>query len=70
MNGKRKQTQSAVAVAIVLAIAGTQAVHGQRAPGGPAAPSQYDAFYTLGPDSLAAGRRAEGRSPRPVQAAK
>ena len=52
MNGKRKQTQSAVAVAIVLAIAGTQAVHGQRAPGGPAAPSPYDAFYTLGPDSL------------------
>jgi len=52
MNGKRKQTQSAVAVAIVLAIAGTQAVQGQRAPGGPAAPSPYDAFYTLGPDSL------------------
>ena len=50
MNGKRKQTRSAVA--IVLAIAGTQAVHGQRAPGGPAAPSPYDAFYTLGPDSL------------------
>jgi hypothetical protein len=52
MNGERKQTQSAVAVAIVLAIAVPQAVHAQRAPGGPAAPSLYDAFYTLGPDSL------------------
>jgi hypothetical protein len=24
----------------------------QRAPGGPAGPSEFDAFYTLGPDSL------------------
>jgi enterochelin esterase family protein len=31
---------------------GAFAAFGQRAPGGPAGPSEFDAFYTLGPDSL------------------
>src|SRR5262249_24425887 len=41
---------STVGVAIVL-IAGTALATAQRAPGGPG-PSEFDAFYTLGPDSL------------------
>src|SRR5262245_41209775 len=36
-------------VAIALVIAGTEAATAQRAPGGP---SEFDAFYSLGPDSL------------------
>jgi enterochelin esterase family protein len=38
-------------VAMALVVAGTGAVRAQRAPGGPAA-SEFDAFYSLGPDSL------------------
>src|SRR5215471_14374175 len=40
----------AVAIALLIVAAGVTA--GQRAPGGPAGPSEFDAFYSLGPDSL------------------
>jgi enterochelin esterase-like enzyme len=43
---------SGVAVAIALVIAYAAVAAGQRAPGGPAGPSEFDTFYTLGPDSL------------------
>jgi enterochelin esterase-like enzyme len=43
---------SGVGVAIALMIAGSEAASAQRAPGGPAGPSPFDAFYSLGPDSL------------------
>src|SRR3954469_244122 len=43
---------SSVGVAIVLVIVGTEVGPAQRAPGGPAGPSEFDAFYSLGPDSL------------------
>jgi len=39
-------------LAIALVIAGTESTPAQRAPGGPARTSEFDAFYTLGPDSL------------------
>jgi enterochelin esterase family protein len=39
-------------VALALVIIGTAAPAAQRAPGGPAGPSEFDTFYTLGPDSL------------------
>ena len=37
-------------IALVIVCAG--GVAAQRAPGGPARPSEFDAFYSLGPDSL------------------
>jgi len=43
---------SSVGLAVALVIAGTDVATAQRAPGGPAGPSPFDAFYTLGPDSL------------------
>src|ERR1700728_3030545 len=39
----------------------------QRAPGGPAAPSEFDAFYTLGPDSLPRDGVAKGQLLGPFQ---
>jgi enterochelin esterase-like enzyme len=42
---------SYVGLAVTLMIAGTEYATAQRAPGGPG-PSEFDAFYTLGPDSL------------------
>jgi enterochelin esterase-like enzyme len=44
--------RQSVAFAITLVIAFTVAATAQRAPGGPPTPSEFDAFYTLGPDSL------------------
>src|SRR2546422_442442 len=49
---KRQGKLILVGVAIALVIAGTEAAPAQRAPGGPAGPSPFDAFYSLGPDSL------------------
>src|SRR5580693_715345 len=46
---KRKRIGPVAAMALILASTG--AVWAQRAPGGPAA-SEFDAFYSLGPDSL------------------
>src|ERR1700704_454649 len=37
-------------IALLIACAGGAAA--QRAPGGPPRPSEFDAFYSLGPDSL------------------
>jgi enterochelin esterase family protein len=51
MRKEGKRILSIVAVALALMIVGTESVKAQRAPGGPG-PSQFDAFYTLGPDSL------------------
>jgi enterochelin esterase-like enzyme len=51
MKSQRRLILSSVAVVVALLIAGTEAVIAQRAPGGPG-PSPFDAFYTLGPDSL------------------
>jgi enterochelin esterase-like enzyme len=39
-------------IATVFAIVGAGIAPAQRAPGGPPTPSEFDAFYTLGPDSL------------------
>src|SRR6185295_3731374 len=52
MKGQRKLILSSIAVAIALVIAGIEVASAQRAPGGPARPSEFDAFYSLGPDSL------------------
>ena len=51
MTKQGKLILSCVGLAIALVIGGTEAATAQRAPGGPAA-SPFDAFYTLGPDSL------------------
>ncbi len=48
MSGQRMP----VLFSIALVIVGAGAAAAQRAPGGPAKPSEFDAFYTLGPDSL------------------
>jgi enterochelin esterase family protein len=48
---QRKQLWAALLV-IVLVIMGTGIASAQNAPGGPRGPSEFDAFYTLGPDSL------------------
>ena len=37
---------------VIAGLAATGMATAQRAPGGPAGPSEFDAFYTLGPDSL------------------
>ncbi len=47
----RTQKQILSAVAGTLLLVGAGAAFAQRAPGGPAA-SEFDAFYTLGPDSM------------------
>ena len=47
-----KRILPGITVAAALAITGPDAAFAQRAPGGPPAPSPFDAFYTLGPDSL------------------
>src|SRR5215471_6827832 len=52
MRKQRKPILSGIAVVIAMLIFATAAAEAQRAPGGPAGPSQFDAFYTLGPDSL------------------
>ena len=52
MIGQLKRTLPGVAMAIALMIAATEIGTAQRAPGGPATPSPFDAFYSLGPDSL------------------
>ena len=39
-------------VLVALVLAGAWGSPAQRAPGGPAGPSEFDVFYTLGPDSL------------------
>src|ERR1043165_3343447 len=52
MNRQRRLVQTNVALAIAMVILVSAPVIAQRAPGGPAGPSEFDAFYTLGPDSL------------------
>jgi enterochelin esterase family protein len=52
MRKQRKPILSGAGVVIALLIFATGAAKAQRAPGGPPVPSQFDAFYTLGPDSL------------------
>jgi enterochelin esterase family protein len=51
----RRQRQTGLSViggTIALVLMCTGIVSAQRAPGGPPGPSEFDAFYTLGPDSL------------------
>src|SRR5688572_32806572 len=52
MERQGKLMLSCVGLAIALVIMSTEAAIAQRAPGGPAGPSEFDAFYSLGPDSL------------------
>jgi enterochelin esterase family protein len=52
MTIQRKLNLSGLVLAIAILMAGTELATAQRAPGGPPGPSQFDAFYTLGPDSL------------------
>src|SRR5436190_9147636 len=52
MERQAKLILSGVGLAVALAIAGSEVATAQRAPGGPAGPSEFDAFYSLGPDSL------------------
>jgi enterochelin esterase family protein len=52
MRNQRKRIRSGVGLVIALLLFGIGVAKAQRAPGGPAGPSQFDAFYTLGPDSL------------------
>ena len=51
----------------VLLLAGAGVSHSQRAPGGPAGPSAFDAFYTLGPDSLSRDGVPKGQILGPFQ---
>jgi len=51
MNKQRKLILSTVA-ALALVISTSDVAIAQQAPGGPRGPSEFDAFYTLGPDSL------------------
>src|SRR5438034_2649855 len=51
MKGRGELILSCVGLAFTLMIARTEAATAQRAPGGPG-PSEFDAFYSLGPDSL------------------
>jgi enterochelin esterase family protein len=51
MNKQRKLILSTVA-ALALVISNSDVAVAQQAPGGPRGPSEFDAFYTLGPDSL------------------
>jgi enterochelin esterase family protein len=52
MTRQSKLILTGVAVIIALTVAGADVATAQRAPGGPPGPSEFDAFYTLGPDSL------------------
>jgi len=52
MSRRRKPILPGIVAAIGLATVGTPFVAAQRAPGLPAGPSEFDAFYGLGPDSL------------------
>src|SRR6185436_9504677 len=52
MRRQRALILFSVALAMALVIVGSEVIKAQRAPGGPPAPSPFDAFYTLGPDSL------------------
>src|SRR5262245_24982721 len=52
MRREAKRIAAILGLTIALAIAGFDVVTGQRAPGGPPRQSEFDAFYTLGPDSL------------------
>ena len=52
MSRRRKLFLSGIAAAIALMMVGAEVPAAQRAPGGPAGPSEFDAFYSLGPDSL------------------
>ncbi len=49
MNIRLKQIPSAVAATAALLMLGVSVTPGQQAPGGPKGPSEFDAFYTLGP---------------------
>src|SRR5262245_47454683 len=49
---RRTRLPFIIGIAIALIISSMTARAAQRAPGGPAGPSPFDAFYTLGPDSL------------------
>src|SRR5215510_10760670 len=60
MNGQPKTSPSGVGLAIALVIVGTAAAMAQRAPGGPPRTSEFDAFYSLGPDSLPRDGVAKG----------
>ena len=51
MNKQRKLILATVA-ALALVISNSDVAVAQQAPGGPRGPSEFDAFYTLGPDSL------------------
>src|SRR5678810_1320647 len=51
MNKQQKMILSTVA-ALALVISNSDVAIAQQAPGGPRGPSEFDAFYTLGPDSL------------------
>ena len=52
MRRQGKLLLSSLAVTIALVTVGSEVATAQRAPGGPPGPSEFDAFYTLGPDSL------------------
>src|SRR4026207_577918 len=47
---RRRGTPALSGIALLIVCVGGAAA--QRAPGGPARPSEFDAFYSLGPDSL------------------
>jgi enterochelin esterase family protein len=52
MSRRRKLILPGIVATIGLAMVATQFIVAQRAPGGPAGASEFDAFYSLGPDSL------------------
>jgi enterochelin esterase-like enzyme len=53
--------------AAAMMLAGAEWALAQRAPGGPAGPSEFDAHYTLGPDSLPRDGVAKGELRGPFQ---
>ena len=52
MSRRRKLILPGIVAAVGLAMAGTPFVAARRGPGGPTGPSEFNAFYSLGPDSL------------------
>src|SRR2546428_2427113 len=52
MKRQEKLVLACVGLAIALVIVGAEVATAQRAPGGPAGPSEFDKFYSLSPDSL------------------
>src|SRR5213594_4150751 len=52
MKGQGRLILSSVGLAIALVIVSAEAATAQRAPGGPPTAAGFDAFYSLGPDSL------------------